>query len=59
MFINLGFTDIQNTFQKRHNFIYKEVELALKFSDTWGYHLELEVVVNDLSQNKTQLWDII
>lgn len=33
--------------QKRHNFLYKGVEIALKYSDDWGYHVELEVVIND------------
>lgn len=49
MFTKLGFTDIQNTFQERHNYLYKGVELALKYSNTWGYHLELEIVVHDLN----------
>lgn len=49
MFTKLGFTDIQNTFQKRHNYLYKGVEVALKYSNTWGYHLELEIVVHDLN----------
>ena len=30
----------------RHNFEYKNVELAIKFSNTWGYHLELEVLIS-------------
>jgi len=50
MFKHLGFNEIQNTFQKRHNFIYKGVELALKYSNTWGYHLELEIVVHEESE---------
>ena len=32
----------------RHNYLYKDVEVALKYSKTWGYHLELEVVVGSL-----------
>lgn len=50
MFKHLGFSDIQNTFQKRHNYMYKGVELALKYSNTWGYHLELEIVVHEESE---------
>jgi adenylate cyclase class IV len=50
MFKRLGFNDIQNTFQKRHNFMYKGVELALKYSNTWSYHLELEIVVHEESE---------
>ncbi len=30
----------------RHDFLYKEVEVAVKYSKTWGYHLELEVMVS-------------
>ena len=36
--------------QKRHNYIYQGVELALKHSDEWGYHLELEVMIDDLAK---------
>ncbi len=28
----------------RHNYLYKGVELAVKFSKSWGYHMELEVL---------------
>jgi adenylate cyclase class IV len=35
----------------RHNYSYKGVELALKFSKSWGYHVELEIVINDASQH--------
>ena len=47
IFTSLGFTEMQNTYQKRHNYLYQGVELALKYSNTWGYHLELEIVVSD------------
>ena len=47
-FILLGFGDYMHSFQKRHNYSYKGVELALKWSKIWGYHLELEVVVNKM-----------
>lgn len=36
----------------RHNFLYKGVELALKHSKTWGYHMELEVLVSSLKNKK-------
>jgi len=32
----------------RHNYVYKGVELAIKYSKTWGYHMELEVLINSL-----------
>ena len=47
MFTYLGFTDIMHTFQERRNYLYKDVELALKYSDTWGYHIELEILIDD------------
>ncbi len=50
MFELLGFTDVQKSFQKRHNFIYSGVEFAIKYSEEWGYHVELEIVVNSLDQ---------
>ncbi len=48
MFKSLNLTEnIMHSFQKRHNYLYKGVELALKYSDVWSYHLELEIVVDD------------
>lgn len=49
---NLPFKEIQNSYQKRHNYMYKNVELALKFTQTWGYHLEFEVLVDDIAVQK-------
>jgi adenylate cyclase class IV len=45
-YLNLG-ADLMESFQKRHNYSYKGFEIALKYSDHWGYHLELEIVVDD------------
>ncbi len=47
LFSNLGFNEIQQSFQKRNNYLYKDVEIALKYSDAWGYHMELEKIVSD------------
>ncbi len=48
VFNKLDLTDnIMHSPQKRHNYLYKDVELALKWSPEWQYHLELEVVVED------------
>jgi len=53
MFTALGVSDnIMRSFQKRHNYLYKGVELALKYSDVWGYHLELEILLNDISEKQ-------
>jgi len=32
--------------QQRVNYRYKDCEIALKWSDAWGYHLEIEQVVD-------------
>jgi adenylate cyclase class IV len=45
--------EIQESFQTRRNFIYKRVELAVKYSNTWDYHVELEQVVSDESEKET------
>lgn len=50
IFIALKTGDYMHSFQKRHNYFYKGVELALKWSEIWGYHLELEVVIGDFGQ---------
>ena len=47
LFRGLGFNEVQHAYQKRHNYLYKGAELALKYSDAWGYHLELEKIVKD------------
>lgn len=36
--------------QKRTNFMYEGVEIALKWSEDWSYHVELEVMIDDLSK---------
>jgi len=33
--------------QKRRNFVYQGVEIAMKYSDDWGYHAELEIVIGE------------
>lgn len=53
IFKSLGIThNIMRSFQKRQNYIYKGVELALKHSNAWGYHLELEITVNNLKKKQ-------
>lgn len=49
----LEFTDnIMRSFQKRQNYIYKDVEVALKYSEVWGYHLELEIMIDKLEEKE-------
>lgn len=47
LFKGFGFTEVHDSFQSRHNFEYKDVEIALKHSKMWGHHAELEIVVDD------------
>ncbi len=50
LFVNLGHNYLFEPIILRHNFLYKGVELALKYSKTWGYHLEMEVMIASVSQ---------
>ena len=37
-------------YQFRTNYLYKEVEIALKYTESWGFHLELEIMIDDLEK---------
>lgn len=52
LFKELPFNQIQNSYQKRHNYFYDGVELALKYTKSWGYHLELEIMIDKKSKLK-------
>lgn len=52
IFSDLNVADSMRSFQKRHNYEYKGVELALKWSEHWGHHLELEILIDDLSKKE-------
>jgi adenylate cyclase class IV len=47
LFTLLGYSEAQESFQKRHNYNYKGVEISLKHSKDWGYHAELEIMVSN------------
>lgn len=47
IFKELGFNDIQLTSQKRTNFSYKGCEVALKWSEDWGYHFEIDKTISE------------
>lgn len=56
-FISLGFGEIQHTFQKRRNYKFNGAEIAVKFSEEWGFHWEMDSVIEeedkiDLERNK-------
>ena len=38
--------------QKRTNYDYQGVEIALKWSEDWGYHVEFEIMIPDLSEEE-------
>ncbi len=44
---HLGFDQVQDTYQIRHNFEYGGVQIAIKYSPDWGHHVELEIVIHD------------
>ena len=50
LFKSLGFSEIIESFQTRHDFEYKGVEFAVKHSAEWGYHVELEVILSERSE---------
>ncbi len=53
LFTELGYKYLLEPEILRHNFMFHDVELALKYSKTWGYHLELEVHIENLEQKST------
>lgn len=38
--------------QKRTNYSYDGVEIALKWSEDWGYHAEFEIMITSLSEKE-------
>ena len=52
LFSALPFDQIQNSYQKRHNYLLEGVEIALKWTESWGYHMELEIVIDDKSKKE-------
>ena len=38
--------------QQRHNYVYKGVEIAVKYSEEWKYHIEMEIVIDDISKKE-------
>ncbi|OON74885.1 CYTH domain-containing protein [Streptomyces tsukubensis] len=48
VFNALGFeTTMHEAFNYRHNFRFGGVEIAVKWSEAWGYHAEFEVLLED------------
>lgn len=42
--------DVYPTSQKRHDYILDGISIAVKYSDDWGYHMELDMVVENERQ---------
>lgn len=48
VFNALGFeTAMHEAFNLRHNFRFQGIEIAVKWSEAWGYHAEFEVLLED------------
>ncbi len=50
IFSELKFDQVQKSLQERRNYLYKNTVLELKYSESWGYHMELEVMINNISE---------
>jgi len=42
--------NVMRGIQKRKNFEYKNCEFAIKWSEAWGFHFEVEKMVNNLDE---------
>ena len=42
----LGFKKHLYSFQNRHNYLYKNIEFAVKYTVSWGFHCEMEIMVH-------------
>jgi adenylate cyclase class IV len=61
LFEKLELAEMMRSFQKRHNYMYKGVEIAVKYSEHWQYHAELEILIDDLDQKskaKKRIFDV-
>ncbi len=56
IFLNLDLPcKLMESYQKRDNYLYDGVEIALKYSNDWGHHAELEIVINkEENREKTE-----
>ena len=50
LFEKLEVGEMMRSFQKRHNYMYKGVEVAVKFSEHWQYHVELEILIDEIGK---------
>lgn len=52
VFTEIGHSYLVEPTIERHDFRYKEVEIAVKYSRTWGYHAELEILLESNEREK-------
>ncbi len=52
VFERLGFTERIDSYQKRRNFVYEGIEFAVKYSKNWGYHVEMEILIDRESERE-------
>ena len=52
LFTNLGHEYLFEPTILRRDFEYKGIEFAIKYSKTWGYHLEMEVLLDSTDKEK-------
>jgi len=45
IFDELGFKNYMYSYQSRHDYLYKGIEFALKYTVSWGFHCEMEIMV--------------
>ncbi len=49
---NLEPEKIMNAYQFRTNYLYKGVEIALKYTESWGFHMEFEIIVDNVAKQE-------
>lgn len=42
----LGFKNYMYSYQHRNNYLYKDIEFAMKYTVSWGFHCEMEIMVD-------------
>ncbi len=46
---NLEPEKLMRAYQFRTNYHYKGIDIALKYTQSWGFHMELEIMIDDLA----------
>lgn len=50
---NLFPVKVMYAFQFRKNFLYNGVEIALKYTESWGFHMEFEIMIEDSNEEES------